>query len=154
GEHGDDWEPACEVYLHKTAADYSKATGVPAHVPGHSTCQTRGERVIARSIDLHCDVQSMLEAVLPHETTHVLMAGKFGHRPLTPWANEAMAVLAEPAASVARHLQDLPRYRKQGKLFRLAELVELSSYPDPASFGPYYAQSVSLVEFLTREKGQ
>jgi hypothetical protein len=32
-------------------------------------------------------------------------------------------------------------------------IVEMRDYPEPRAIGPFYAQSVSLVDFLTREKG-
>ena len=72
--------------------------------PGHSSIRTDGPRVLSRRIDLHCgDVPNLLAAVLPHETTHVTLAGQFGDRPVARWADEGMAVLTEPREKVERH---------------------------------------------------
>ena len=32
-------------------------------------------------------------------------------------------------------------------------LIEMRDYPEPHAIGPFYAQSVSLVDFLTKQKG-
>jgi hypothetical protein len=109
--------------------------------------------VLSRRIDLRCDYEPMVSSVLPHEVTHVISAGEFGERPLPAWASEGMAVLSEPRERIARHLRDLPRYRAAGTLWSLDEFMALDGYPRPRDLGPYYAQSVSLVEFLLQKKG-
>ena len=152
GTTGPTWEPKCEIYLHATRDAYSRETGVPGVSPGHSTSRVEN-RVISRRIDLHCDEPSMLEAVLPHETTHVVLAGNFGDRPVPRWADEGMAVLTEPREKVERHLRNLPKYQHDQQLFGLGELMQMNDYPDARYVGVFYAQSVSLVEFLANEKG-
>lgn len=147
------WSPRCDLYLHATGQDYSRATSVPASSPGHSTLRTEGSRVVFRRIDLHCDDPNLLTAVLPHETTHVVLAGKFGDQPVPRWADEGMAVLAEPRDRVERYLRNLPRHRADGQLFALHQLLQLNDYPEPRRVGAFYAQSVSLVEFLAGERG-
>jgi hypothetical protein len=148
-----DWSLRCDVYLHATGGDYWRATGVAAQVPGHSTTDCREGRVTVRRIDLHCDVDNLLTAILPHEVTHAVMVGKFGDQPLPHWANEALAVLTEPAEIQAIHLRDLPRYRREGKLFALAHLVRLRDYPPASYLRAFHAQSVSLVQMLAEERG-
>ena len=44
-------------------------------------------------------------------------------------------------------------HRRDRELFGLAQLMQTDRYPHPRYIGPFYAQSVSLVEFLSREKG-
>jgi hypothetical protein len=147
------WNPKCELYLHATAQEYSRATGVSPMSPGHSSFQLDGSRVLSRRIDLHCDDPGMLIGVLPHETTHVVLAGKFGEQPVPRWADEGMAVLTEPRDKIERHLRNLPRHRQERQLFALRQLVNMNDYPAPQYVGAFYAQSVSLVEFLSAEKG-
>jgi hypothetical protein len=147
------WTPKCEIYLHATGQDYSRVTGVPGGSPGHSSFHLDGGRVLGRRIDLHCDDPGMLPAVLPHETTHVVLAGKFGEQPVPRWADEGIAVLTEPREKIERHLRNLPKHRQENQLFPLRQLVNMNDYPDPRYIGSFYAQSVSLVDFLSREKG-
>lgn len=148
----EDWTPRCDVYLHSTAQDYSRATGVPANSPGHSTIRSEAGRVTGRRIDLHVDDAGMLLAVLPHEATHVVLAGQFGEHAVPRWADEGVAVLTEPRDRIERHLRTLSRHREDGVLFSSRQLMQLNDYPEPRLIGPFYAQSVSLVEFLTQEK--
>jgi hypothetical protein len=153
GSAGNVWSPRCDVYLHDDGRAYARATGVPANSPGHSRIETDGERVVSRRIDVHCDNPNMLKAVLPHETTHVVLAGQFGKHPVPRWADEGMAVLTEPADKVSLHLKNLRRCRQSGQLFAVRELMQLGDYPQPRRVGAFYAQSVSLVDYLTKRRG-
>ncbi len=47
----------------------------------------------------------------------------------------------------------MPRWRADDALFGLRTLIEMRDYPEPHELGVFYAQSVSLVDFLTRQKG-
>jgi hypothetical protein len=148
-----DWNPRCDIYLHATAQDYSRSTGVPSQSPGHSSFRCEDSRVVGRRIDLRCDEANMMTAVLPHETTHVVLADRFGDRPVPRWADEGIAVLAEPRERVERHLRNLPRLRQENQLFQVGQLMQLADYPKAQAITAFYAQSVSLVEFLTELKG-
>lgn len=150
----EDWKPRCDLFLHATAQDYSRVTGVPPKSPGHSSIQTEGTRVLMRRIDLHCDdPKNLVSAVLPHETTHVVLAGQVGDQPVPRWADEGIAVLTEPRDKVDRHLQNLARSRQENGLFTVRQLMEMADYPEPRRISAYYAQSVSLVDFLATQKG-
>jgi hypothetical protein len=151
-EPGPTWEPRCDLYLHATGADFHRLTGLPEITPGVSTTRCDNGRVLSRRIDVRCDAADFIEAVLPHEVTHTVLAGCFTKRRLPPWANEALAVLSEPRSKVQLHLGNLPRYREEEKLFSVRQLVQLEDYPESRRMGPFYAQSVSLVDFLTHEK--
>jgi hypothetical protein len=153
GEAPAGWSPRCDVYLHATAQDYARATGAQAWSPGHSTVSREGERVIARRLDLRCDDPNMLTGILPHETTHLVLAGRFGKHNVPRWADEGMAVLTEPRERVELHLNNLPLHRREGTLFGIGQLMRMGEYPEPRLVGPFYAQSVALVEFLAKRKG-
>lgn len=153
GAVGNDWTPICEIYLHPTAQEYSKSTGAPVASPGHTTLKTEGVRVLSRRIDLHTDEANMMTGVLPHETTHVVLAGRMGDQPVPRWADEGMAVLSEPKNRIQKHLDNLPKHARENTLFHVSRLMEMADYPEPKLVGPFYAQSVSLVDYLTRLKG-
>jgi tetratricopeptide (TPR) repeat protein len=154
GNLGPDWNPRCDLYLHASASEYSRSTGVPSNSPGHSTIRNEGSRILGRRIDLHCgDPQTMLQAVLPHETTHVVLAGRVGDQPVPRWADEGMAVLSEPRDRIDRHLRNLPRCRQENSLFTVRQLLTMVDYPEPRYITGFYAQSVSLVEYLSGLKG-
>jgi len=154
GEPAPTWTPRCDIYLHATAQDYSLATKQPPTLAGHSSVGHGTDRIASRRIDVHFDDPNMFIGVLPHETTHVVLADGY-NRPLPHWADEGMAVLSEPRERIERHLHNLPQHRSNGELFAAAELIPMDQYPnDSRRIGAFYAESVSLVEFLSKEKGE
>jgi tetratricopeptide (TPR) repeat protein len=150
-----DWTSKCELILHATSADYSRMTGVPGASPGHSRIESdpSGQRVISRRMDLRCDNPAMLEAVLPHETTHIVLAGMFGNHNVPRWADEGIAVLTEPSHKMDQHRRNLVKSQQEGSLFGVKELMQLQDYPEPRRIGAFYAQSVCLVNFMTELRG-
>jgi hypothetical protein len=153
GDVSENWKPQCEIFLYPTAQDYSKATRESETSPGHSTTYCEGARVTARQIHLHCDDPALLSAVLPHETTHVALAGQFGDKPLPRWADEGIAVLTEPRDKIDRYLTRLPDYGRQQQLFTVRQLMQCDDWPDARRIPAFYAQSVSVIEFLANDKG-
>jgi tetratricopeptide (TPR) repeat protein len=156
GEESTSWTPKCTVFLFPSAAYYAKQTGKSAESPGHSTFRSdpsNPERVLERRIDLHCDVADMLTHVLPHETTHAVLIGRFGRHVLPRWADEGMAILSEPREKVERYLKNVPSLRSRHELFSVSELMALNEYPDARRVTAFYVQSISLVDFLSSQKG-
>lgn len=148
----DAWQPACEVYLHPTGDAYAAATRQNATAPGHSSIKSSGGRVTARRMDLRADNPELMGCVLPHEVTHIVLGDLFADAPLPRWADEGMAVLAEPRAQVDRYLKTMIRLRQEGKLLHLNQVLR-QDYPDAATITVFYVQSVSVVEFLVSAKG-
>ncbi len=153
GHDGDPWAYRCDIWLYPTGEIYSKATGVPGSSPGHSTFKAEAGRVLERKIELRMDHSNLVDAVLPHEVTHVVLAGQFGKTFLPRWLDEGMAVLAEPKARIRRHTDHLPRYATEGSLLGSAQLMTLADYPEGNKVGIFYAQSVSTVDFLCSLRG-
>ena len=148
--------PKCDIYLYDTGAQYSRLKGQPATTPGHSQIEldsTTG-RVVVRQIFLHCDHPTMIHDVLPHETTHVVLAGQFGNHHVPRWADEGIAVLTEPADKIQHHRKNLAiGFKNKAAWIPLRELLQMDNYPPPAQIDTFYAQSVALVDYLTKLKG-
>jgi hypothetical protein len=153
GNADETWTPRCDLYLHATAQDYGKVTGY-YNSPGHSSLKMENGRLVLRRIDLHCDDLNMLTAILPHETTHVVLAGQFGEQLVPRWADEGMAVLAEPKEKQDRHRKNLVQGYQDGVLFHVPTLFQMEHYPHtPRDVSAFYAQSLSFVEFLANRRG-
>lgn len=148
-----DWASKCEVRVHDSASAYAQATGQRADLPGHATIQSRGGTVVKRQLDLRADDLNLLSSTVPHETTHLVLADLFGENALPRWADEGMAILAEPKAQIARYTRKLQTSRQSGELFGVAQLMQMQGWPDQARATPFFAQSVSLVEYLVELKG-
>jgi hypothetical protein len=151
-DNGIAWNPVCEVYVYASRQEYLQETRAPMDSPGHTDIGSEGGRVVWRKIHLSGDEKGMLTQVLPHEVAHAVLAGRFDGRPVPRWADEGMAVLCEPRERVERHLTSLPNFRRDGQLFSVRELLTLDHWPQPNRIGAFYAQSVSLVDYLSRLK--
>jgi hypothetical protein len=155
GNDGDSWQPKCDLFLHADAQAYNRATGVSPQSPGHSRIALDAStgRVVSRRMELRCDEAHLFDAVLPHEVTHVVLAGQFGNQHVPRWVDEGVAVLSEPAERVKQHRQNLARCVYNRDLFPCRDLMQLGDYPNGGRINTFYAQSVSLVEFLSQQKG-
>jgi hypothetical protein len=142
GEAAADWDSRCDLYLKATASS-----------PGLTTTRADGTRVVSRRIDLQADHRDLLSSVLPHEVAHAVLAGQFGDHPVPKWADEGIAMLTEPDTRQQKYLRDLGRFREDKRLLTTGDLIQSNDYPEVRSLGAFYAQSVSLVDFLSREKG-
>ncbi len=151
---GEAWTPICEMILHPNVGSYTHMTPAPSNSPGHSRIESDSSgRVLHRWVHLRLDITNMVETVLPHETTHVVLAGMFDNSPVPRWADEGIAVLSEPTEKIEQHRQNLLKAYKENQQFGLKELMELKDYPQPRRISAFYAQSVVLVEYLTAKRG-
>ena len=144
------WSPPCDIYLYPTPGDFARLTGQPETSPGFSTMGVNGNRIVARRVNLRADHPQLLTAILPHEVTHVVLADLFTQQQIPRWADEGMAVLAEPKAEQVSRASELNDPLKEGRVFKLSELMAID-YPSAEAWNLYYAQSVSLTQFLVEQ---
>jgi hypothetical protein len=147
------WTPPCYLYLFPHAGVFAAVTGQPADSPGFSTAGVLGGRVTSRRINLRAGHPKLIEAVLPHEVTHIILADLFGDTPIPRWADEGMAALSEPDAEQALRAGDLADELASPRLFEARDLLVMD-YPDENRWPLYYAQSISLTRFLVERKGE
>ena len=101
-----------------------------------------------RRIDLRGDAADWLDCALPHELTHVIMAERFTRVRIPRWADEGLAILAEPQHKQERRRTALKRALDTARPWTAAELTALSDYPAAGSRDAFYGQSASLVAYL------
>jgi hypothetical protein len=141
------WNPRCELYLYPDGKALAQATQQPESSPGFSTMTSNGSEVVARRVNLRADHPNLLAAILPHEVTHVVLADLFTAVQIPRWADEGIAVMAEPRSEQRLRWQELQQPLETGRIFALDKLVAMD-YPNPKDWSLYYAQSVSLTRFL------
>ena len=78
---------------------------------------------------------------------HVVLNDRFLDRPLPRWADEGVALLADPAAKQTAHERDLQTAISTGTRIRLAALVRMNEYPINQA-AAFYAQSFSVARLL------
>ncbi len=144
------WSPRCEIQLHPTGKAFALATGQAETTPGFSTIESNGNRITTRRILLRGDHPQLLEAILPHELTHVVVADLFTSQQIPRWADEGMAVLSEPSAEQNLRAAELNESLSAGQVFGLRQLMSIET-PAEKDWSLYYAQSVSLTRFLVAQ---
>ena len=145
------WDPRCEIVLFPTVHDFTRETLQAADSPGFSTMGMNEGRIVLRRVHLRADHANLVKAILPHEVTHVVLADVFPQQQVPRWADEGMAVLAEPHAEQAVRAADLDEPLKSGRVFRVHDLMVMD-YPAQQHWPLYYAQSVSLTRFLVESE--
>lgn len=149
------WTRRCEVVVHRDQSGYVAAVGrAGAATSGSADIREDGEGGLLRRIDLRADVADVATTALPHEMTHVVLAEVFGAKPAPLWADEGMAILADPPEKRRRHAQDLHRALAQGRHFDPVALLVLDGYPEADRWGTFYGQSAATVEFLVERKSE
>ena len=141
------WSPRCDLYLYPTAQSYAQGTGQPEVSPGISTMSNNGVRVLSRRMNLRADNPLFLTTTLPHEVTHIVLADVFIAQQIPRWADEGIAVLAEPLAEQRSREAELQEPLESGRIFQVGQLMAMD-YPDQKDWRLFYAQSVSLTRFL------
>ena len=144
------WAPRCDLYLYPTASQFAEETRQSAESPGFSTSELSGGRVTQRVIRLRADHAKMIEAVLPHEITHVVLADLFPVRQIPRWADEGMAVLSEPIAEQGLRASDLAGPLASGNVFDMTTLMT-TDYPADPLRAMFYAESISVTRYLVSQ---
>lgn len=147
------WRPRCVVVLHASRESYARAVGTAGvQTVGSSRVKFTSGRVSQRRIDLLVlDVERGL-AALPHELIHVLFADAFPDTPPPKWAEEGLALLVDSADKQTRHRRDLLICARDRTLLPLNRLIANPDYPPAHHRAAFYAQSLSLVEFLIHDR--
>jgi hypothetical protein len=145
------WRPRCEIVLHATRESYLREVGAGgAQTRGCCLIQFDGDRIVTRRIDLLADNPDRALSALAHELTHVILADRFGNRPLPRWADEGIATLSDAANKQALHRRDLlAAVRGRGHM-RVIDLLSVDGYPPRHQLAVFYGQSLSLVEYLAQ----
>jgi hypothetical protein len=144
------WTPLCDLYLYPSGKVFARETKQPENSPGFSTMTCNGNQVVSRRMNLRADHPLLVTAILPHEVTHVVLADLFTEQQIPRWADEGLAVLAEPHAEQATRAAELQEPLEAGRVFDLRKLMAMD-YPEAKEWSLYYAQSVSLTRYLVEQ---
>lgn len=146
------WRPVCQVILHSSSRSYVAVVGRGSEATvGSSLVKPRTGVITSRRIDLRTDIANYLEAALPHEMCHVLVADRFRDYPAPLWYDEGLALLLDPIEKLRLHERDLRQGLQHNKVFRTADLFVAEHYPAADRTGVFYGQCASLTQFLLGE---
>ena len=145
------WQPKCHVVFHNSREAYKRTVGTSgSQTIGSSTITFVGGRVSQRRIDLLAVNWKQGLSALPHELVHILFADAFPKTAPPKWAEEGMALLFDPPDKKARHERDLDLAISSNTTLSLDRLLADVDYPSASRRAAFYAQSLSLVDYMTR----
>jgi len=146
---GTDWTPRCTITIHQNKGGYQRALGAGAGASvGCTTIRVQGRAICERRIDVRADADAWHVDALPHELTHVVLADRFGNRPLPLWADEGIGVLSESVAKQQK--RDEAALRAEGRTQPVTPANLLYDARATAKIPPdaFYARSADLVALL------
>ncbi len=110
----------------------------------------RGE-VYGWRMTIQGSAQRLLDSVLPHEITHMVLASYF-RQAVPRWADEGAATCAEHISEREKHSRMLVQFLQTGRGIAFNRMVAMKEYPKDVM--PLYAQGYSLTEYLIQRGGK
>jgi len=144
------WDNRAKIYIHDDARAYQAATGQPAWSGG---CAIIKEKVI-HSFPY---AKGFCESTLPHEMGHIIFREFVGFdNPAVPiWLDEGVASYQESAVYSSAYTT-IAEAIPSNRFINLEELSRMDPHliMDNASVYLFYAEAVSLVDYLVKEFGK
>lgn len=137
------WEHRVKIYIHPDRSSFLKATNQPKWSEGAAN-------YTKKEISSYAWSEGFLDALLPHEMTHLIFRDYVGFKGEVPlWLDEGVAQWMEPRKREAVKLA-IKQLADQGKLLSLNQMMTLDirQSNDGELARVYYIQAVSLVSFL------
>jgi len=137
------WDHRVKIYIYPDRNSFLNATGQPKWSEGVAN-------YTKKEISSYAWSEDFLDALLPHEMTHLIFRDYVGFKGEVPlWLDEGVAQWMEPQKRKAVKLA-IRRLASQEKLLSLNQMMTLdirqSNNSDLVTV--YYIQAVSLVSFL------
>jgi hypothetical protein len=95
--------------------------------------------------------ERVLDSVLPHEITHMILASYF-RQPLPRWADEGASTSVEHISERTRHRKMLQEFLREDRGIPFNVMFAMKEYP--SDIMPLYAQGYSLSEYLIQQGGK
>jgi len=152
GEVGFWMKDKVHIYIYDTPMQYSQVTGQGVWTSGYSEFKTR-------SIYSYKDVQHLIEAVIPHELTHLIFADFMNFSSNSPkWLTEGLGMYEETKYCKAYidNYQKILDQMRQGKYFSIENLtkIDISKERDIELIHFWYVESMSIVTYLIEVYGR
>ena len=144
------WDNRAKIYIYNDAKDYQAATGEPLWSSG---CAYPREKVI-RTFPY---AKKFFDTILPHEMGHIIFREfvGFDNNAIPVWLDEGVASYQQDLRFSAAGIMIKDALRKN-RFIPLGELSEINSLStaDTDKVNLFYAEAVSIVDYLVKEFGQ
>jgi hypothetical protein len=146
------WEDRVKIFIYPDKDSFIRATGQPQWSKGGSAANH--PQIQSRAIISYDQQQDFVYNVLPHEIAHLTLKDFVQGKPLPVWFEEGVAQLLE--RDKVRFVQAYMKRQVQRKDF--IAINRLNRYdirlePDPERVQVFYAQSLSIIDFLIQSYG-
>ncbi len=144
------WSKRVKIYIYpdyESYLDYIKKKGYAHWAEG--IANYKDMEIISYSKN-----RKFLDAVLPHEITHLLFRDYVGRRNIPLWIDEGVAQWQEKYKRkyVKQKMKELLQYHKPIPIERLM-MLNLNKIVNKKVIELFYVQSVSLIDFLVKTYG-
>ena len=143
------WDNRCKIYIYPSQQEYEKNTGQPRW-------SEASVNVRDKIVNTFFNEENFYESLLPHELGHVVFRQYVGVNIALPlWLDEGVACMQEQ--SRARRLALARKLLGSRSFIPLDQLMGQGGrmgLRDIISPGAFYAESLSLVDFLLSEYGK
>lgn len=146
------WDERVKIFLFHTQDSFMRSTGQPAWSTGYAD---RDSRVFkSRTIVTFRQETEFLDGLLPHEVSHLILHDFIKDSPIPVWFDEGVAQLQERGKSAAaqRIMQELVGDARHVP-FSIFSGLDIRQENDPVKARVFYAQSLSVVDFLVKRFG-
>jgi hypothetical protein len=144
------WDNRAKIYIYDNAQDYQQVTGHPAWSSG---CAYPRQKII----HTFPYAKKFFDVVLPHEMGHIIFREfvGFDNSAIPIWLDEGVASYEQPlkfseAQALVKEARDNNRLMSLQELFKSDPQLMSDTY----RVSLFYAQSVSIVDYLVKKLGQ
>ncbi len=124
--------------------------GQPGYIPAQGVTSYNRHNPDYFEMEADGSLERVLDSVLPHETSHVVLAEDFGG-PLPRWCDEGLCTTVEHESERKKHEENLRKYLRSRRGYPMNRLMLMTEYPDDVL--PMYAQGYSVTKFLIEQGG-
>ena len=149
------WEDRAKIAIFADQKTFMQKTGAPAWSIGFVDRKTRDSHIFkSRTIVTYKQEYNFFDGLLPHEISHLILHDFIPARNIPVWFDEGVAQIQEAhksdyANQLMRVLVARGNFIDFGTLF----LWDISDEKDKIKVDIFYAQSLSIVEFLINTYG-
>ena len=144
------WDNRAKIYIYDNSQDYQQATGQPSWSSG---CAYPKQKII----HTFPYAKKFFDTILPHEMGHIIFREfvGFDNSAIPVWLDEGVACYAQPS-QFSQANEIIKEGMQNNRFISLKGLSKLEpqSMVDPYLVSLFYAESVSIVDYLVKKSGQ
>ena len=147
------WENRAKIFLFADQAAFLSETGQPEWSIGYANKDSYA--IIGRMIVTYRQEENFIDGLLPHEIGHLILHEYIKDPGRIPcWLDEGIAQLFE-TGKMEQSLKIMRAFAAQDKFIPFPYLMhwDIRQEQDPVKVTLFYAQSLTIVEFLIKQYG-